>query len=101
MSDSKLTFAQKQFRKTFIATNPDVQFFSFPDTGVTVAIRATGQSMGEFSVSIVSDSELKFRRKVGEYYAAMRMASSQVLPVKLYDDLQYTAASIAQGMATN
>lgn len=99
MSNSKLTAEQKQFRKVFIAVNPDVQFFSFPDMGATVALRETGQTMGEFSVSICSDTEQKFRRKVGEYCAAERMNNGQVLPVKLTDKMEVTAENIAQSIS--
>lgn len=99
MSNSKLTSEQKQFRKEAIYLNPHIQFFSFPEMGVTVAICETGINMGAFSVSIASVFEQKFRRKVGEYMAIKRMVDGQILPVKIYDGLQYVAAEIARAVS--
>ena len=95
MSNSKLNAQQKQFRKDFIAQNPGVQFFSFPDSGVTVAIQETGINMVEFSVSIASPNERKFRRKVGEFVAAERMDNGITLPATKYSELAYIAYDIA------
>lgn len=94
-SNSKLDFFEKCDLKAFKKNHPDVQFFSFPEKGVTVAIMPTGPSMGVFSLSIASASERKFRRKVGEYHAMVRMFNNQVLPVELCDDLKYIAGDIA------
>ena len=102
MSNSKLTSTQKQFRKWFIAKNPGLLFYSFPEMGVTVAIRETGMSMAEFSVSIASDTEQKFRRKVGEYTAIKRIIDGQVLPVvKWSDNLGDIAEKIADSVSGN
>jgi hypothetical protein len=100
MSNSKLTPEQKRYLKEFKGYNPNVKFFSFPETGVTVAMVETGRNMGEFSVSIASDTEQKFRRKVGEYHAASRRAEyGQVLPVILFDSMEAVAREIAQGVS--
>lgn len=95
MSNSKLTNQEKYFRKEAILLNPGLQLFSFPEMGVTVAIQETGMNMAAFSVSIASDSEQKFRRKVGEYVAIKRMLDGQVLPVVKYDSLEVMAREIA------
>jgi hypothetical protein len=94
-SNSKLSTYEKSDLKEYKKNNPQVRFFSFPDLRVTVAIIPTGPSMGVFSLSIASDSERKFRRKVGEYYAMVRVSDSQVLPVKLGTDLRTIAQDIA------
>jgi hypothetical protein len=98
-SNSKLTPAQKSGLKGFKENQPNVKFFSFPGMGVTVAIMRTSPSMGVFSVSIASDSERKFRRKVGEYHAMMRMFGGEVLPVKLGTDLENAAYYIAAAVS--
>ena len=101
MSNSKLTAEQKQFRKEYMQSNPDTKFFNYPDRGITVAIRETGPNMAQFSVSIASESEVKFRRKVGEYHAATRMAWGMGQPVVKYDTLAVIAGEIAIAMAGN
>jgi len=100
-SNSKLTAAQKSDLKISKKNNPNVKFFSFPDLKATVAIMRTGPSMGVFSVSIASDSERKFRRKVGEHIAMDRMFNGESLPVKLGTDseLEYIANDIAMAVS--
>lgn len=83
MSNSKLVAEQKRFLKNLKLLNPKVFLFSFPDSGVTVAIQRTGKEMGRYSVSIASDTETRFRRKVGEYLAFCRMVDGISLPVRL------------------
>lgn len=97
MSNSKLTVGQKSWLKQFKEMNPAVHFCSFPDNSVTVAIRATGRNMCEYSVSIASDTESKFRRKVGEYNAAQRMCDGVSLPATVPDHMEVD--DIARGIA--
>jgi hypothetical protein len=101
MSNSKLTSEQKQFRKEFKNYSPCVVFFSFPEMGATVAMRETGQNMAEFSVSIMSNTEQKFRRKVGEYHAAIRMYEGQFLPVRILGNMAATAYDIATAVSAS
>ena len=95
MSNSKLQDYQRDFLRDFKRDNPQIQFFSYPDEDVTVGIRQTGPNMGEFAVSIVSDTEKKFRRKVGEYHVAVRFDYAQTLPVRLNG---YTMESVADNI---
>lgn len=104
MSNSKLTAEQKADRKAYKRNllPQGVQLFSFPDVGVTVAMRATGERMGEFSASIASPDEKKFRRKVGEFHALRRFWDGQVCPVRLpsgRDSMEVTAELIAGHLA--
>lgn len=73
-------------RREFLAANPQWRFFLFDR--VTVGIRRTGITMGEFTISIASADEKKIRRKVGEYNAIQRIADGIILPVVLgeYDE---------------
>jgi len=101
MSNSKLNPEQKKFLKNFKLYNPRVQFFSFPEMRVTIALLETGACAGQFSISIAGGTEQKFRRKVGEYYAASRMDVGQVLPVEVWADIKTVAASIAEAVTFN
>ena len=99
MSNSKLLDHERDWLRQFKRDNPGVVFFSFPDLHVTVGIRETGMVMGEFAVSIASDTEQKFRRKVGEYHAARRFYYDQLLPVKLVQDMEVVAEDIAHAVS--
>lgn len=95
MSNSKLQDYQRDFLRDFKHDNPQIQFFSYPDEGVTVGIRQTSPDMGEFAVSIASDTEKKFRRKVGEYHVATRFLYDHTLPMRLTG---YTMESVAENI---
>lgn len=99
MSNSKLQDHEREFLRDFKREYPEIQFFSFPDDGVTVGIRQTSPNMGEFAVSIASDTEKKFRRKVGEYHVAHRFEYGQTLPVKLAGDLEMLTEDIARAVS--
>ena len=100
MSNSKLQDYQREFLRDFKRDNPEVQFFSFPVCGVTVGIRRTCNSMGDFAVSIASNTEQKFRRKVGQFKVAERFASGVFLPVHIgYTDTECIAENIARAVA--
>lgn len=100
MSNSKLSDSQKQTLKRVKRDNPDIHLFSFPECGVTVAVRRTGETMGEFSVSIMSNLEQKFRRKVGEYWAINRMLDGQVLPCVMPEEhvMKTWASNLAENL---
>lgn len=57
--------------------------FFFGALGVTVAIRRTGASMGEFAASIASTGETIARRKVGEFVALERTEFGNLQPLRL------------------
>ena len=99
-SSPKLSAGQKGELKSIKAEAAGLKLFSFPDLGVTVAIRRTGPIMGEFAVSIAGECETKFRPKVGKYHAAGRLWYNGGQPVKLGaayegDDLEGFAHEIA------
>ena len=95
MSNSKLQDYQREFLRDFKRDNPQIQFFSYPEDGVTVGIRQTSHSMGEFTISIASNTEKKFRRKVGEYHVATRFVYNHTLPLRLNGyDMEIVAESI-------
>lgn len=98
MSNSKLTSLEKAELKDFKAENQEISFFSFPELAVTVGIRKTGHNMAEFAISIASDTETKFRRKVGEFKVAERFHIGAFLPVRVYGDLEETALNIAESV---
>lgn len=68
VSNSKLTDAQKQELRDFKDNYPSVEFVN--DGRVTLAIDWDNSMLG---YSAVSPTEKKFRRKVGEYHAMLRL----------------------------
>ena len=99
MSNSKLSSEQKQELRTMRNYLSDFSVFHFPNMRVTVVIRERGESMGDFGVSICSNSELKFRKKVGEYHALSRVWEGKGMPMRItsdeYSTLEDTAFRIA------
>lgn len=59
---------EKRFAREMAATaeSKGIQFFQFPETGVTVAIKRTGPEMIAFAISIASPEEEKFRKLIGK-----------------------------------
>ena len=103
MANTKLTAAQK-LRHTGLKTNFKWQggrIFHFESVGVCVGIRRTGKEMAEFSVSIQSPKETKYKKKVAEFY----MLGREPMPCRVDAEntffnadtniLENTAASIA------
>ena len=83
-------------RETVAAAERDdkIQFFQFPENGVTVAIKRTGPEMIAFAVSIASPDEEKFRKLVGKRKALKRFdqgAMPAVCPARLWDFAQELA----------
>lgn len=83
-TQTKMNDLMKVQRKAWKASHPNIKVFSFPLHGVTVAIRRTGERMGEFTIAIMGKDETKFRRKVGEWYALARMVDGRTMPTRLY-----------------
>lgn len=73
MSNSKLTPFQKGFLRTLKASYGDRLVFGFSGP-VTVAVIANenGLQVAKFAASIAGENEQKFRKKVGQYFAADR-----------------------------
>jgi hypothetical protein len=100
MSSPKLSRVQKESLKGMLDQMPEVFLFSFPENGVTVAIRRTGRNMGEFSVALAGEGEMKFRPKVGKFHAMYRMYGGNTMPVNLpAADLEVSEAEIVEIVA--
>ncbi len=84
-SNSKLTASQKSIRKNMKVWLKEQggSLHSFPSYGVTmVYVPAFEGARGAFmSVSMASNDEQKFRRKVGEYHALIKWEGGEVVPV--------------------
>jgi len=85
-SNSKLDAIQKADRKAMRAQFIRDGGVIVRVEGVTVTLIRSGQSMGQFSVSVCSEDEKKDRRKVGEYHALNRFYLGVRTPVRLRDD---------------
>ena len=85
-SNSKLQSYQKARRKAlrekFLSEGGGIVRVE----GVAVARMRSGKSMGQFSVSVCSEDEIKDRRKVGEYHALDRFYLDMRTPVRLRDN---------------
>lgn len=99
MSNSKLSKTEKALFKEeaeYLEKQGWV-FYSFSDHGVTVGIRRTGATMGEYSISIASRNEEKFRKWVGIANVIRRIDDNQTLPITLFP-LEYLGGR-AEGIA--
>lgn len=83
MSNSKLTRAQKDFRKFYMAKLVSAGGTIATVGRFTVAIvpEFPGSNMARMSVAFASEDEQKIRRKVGEYHALYRWKDNQSVPV--------------------
>jgi hypothetical protein len=95
MTNTKLSPEQKRTRRVM----RDSWFFKggalffFGALGVTVAIRRTGATMGEFAASIASTGEKVARRKVGEFVALERTEFGNLQPLRLAEKLDADGAA--------
>lgn len=80
-SNSKLSKNEKTALKDIKILNPDLCFAN--DGYTTFAYKIKG-NLVLFATSIMSDTEIKFRRKVGEFYAVSRFVAGE------YSILKYT-----------
>ena len=76
MSNTKLNPDQKSDLKALRACQPD---FKFENNGVTTVVYREAGNTVEFTLSVASPNEKKFRAKVGEYYARMRADSGETV----------------------
>ena len=81
MSNTKLTADSKQTLKEFKKNNPDIRFFNNGVVTVCVVPEFNNSKMVQVSVSIMSEDEIKFRAKVGEYIAMSRMEQMENITV--------------------
>ena len=66
------------------------EIFSYPETGVTIAIEHKGVHTSRVSMSVMSPDEKKFRRKVGEYHALNNlMYNDRFMTVPRVDALSF------------
>lgn len=74
-ANTKLNPEQKRLRKSMMALLVENGGFIYQTGRVTVAKlpEFPDSKMAKFSVSICSESETKFRRKVGEFHALRKM----------------------------
>lgn len=84
MSNTKLTTSQKNERKSLKGHWIDnMNGFFHTAYGVTL-LMVVDDKMTRISVSITSEEEVKFRYKVGEYHALMRMERNQYIMMPTY-----------------
>ena len=96
-SNSKLTLEQKIWLAKFKERNPYTVFSTVGRVTVAVEPPPGGLDNGHFAVSIASKQEKKIRRKVGEFYAALRLLRESGVPVDLsaFDDAYDAAETLA------
>lgn len=81
-SNTKLTTNQKDTLTSLKGSNMGVTLVNNEQT--TIAYKELGNTV-EFSLSVMSDNEKKFRRKVGEFHALMRFYVSQTVSMGYAD----------------
>lgn len=86
VSRSKLTPQQKQVRKMLRDNLLSIggRIYSFPESGVTFAVAPPVRENARFvqvAVAIMSPTENKFKRKVGEYHALDRLEYGAYIPM--------------------
>lgn len=81
MANSKLTREQKAERKELKINFEDNGGYFHIAHGVTLAILPHNK-MARISVSIMSEDETKFRRKVGEYNALWRWWNGEYITIR-------------------
>ena len=84
-SNTTLSAGQKEDRKIMKMNMPDVTLVNNQQT--TIAYQEKGNTV-EFALSVMSDNEKKFRRKVGEYHALARFGYNQTVKMAR-DDFFY------------
>lgn len=101
-SNTKINSNQKTWRKEMLKLlqEKNGEIFSFPACNCTIVVvpEFTNSNMVRVSISYSSDNELKFRPKVGQYYALQKMFNEGdyiKLPIKYYEFFEI-ADSIAQ-----
>lgn len=86
-ANTKLSAEQKhwlnvEFKKDF----PNADFFDNERVTLCIIPEFNNSKMVRVSVSIMSNNENKFRRKVGKYFAATRMLGQQYILLPRYMD---------------
>ena len=99
-SNTRIFASQKAWAKEQKRTLRNVggDVFHFTSEGVTAAIRPkfAGSEFVEVSVAIMSESEKKYRKSVGAYYALCRLEDGNYITIRRGGwDLESIAHSIA------
>lgn len=78
-SNSKLSKGARVALAAMMASFTDAggKVFSFPQYGVTVAVRGAENGNAFAAVSVAAPDEQKFRRKVGQFYALDRALNGE------------------------
>lgn len=84
-SNTKLDVHQKQERKILKKMHPAVTLVNNGKT--TIAFMLKGNTV-QFSTSVMSPEEVKFRRKVGEYFALLNYDKGIRVSMDKYDFLE-------------
>ena len=96
MEQTKFTSKAQKLQAKFMVANAvadGVLFFSFPENGVTVALKREGPEMIKFAVSIASPEETKFRKLVGKERALARLDFDGGQPAVVLRDMELCFAS--------
>lgn len=81
-SNTKLSHGDKFLLKEFKRDNPGAAFATSEDGRVTIlVVPHPSLNMGHFTISVASENEEKFRRKVGEFEALRRYWDGMGQPV--------------------
>ena len=83
-SNTKLNADQKSERKQ-LKYAAKIKGWTIAENGVTTLVYAKKGNTVEFSMSVTSPDESKFRRKVGEFYALCRFSEGETVKM-LVDD---------------
>lgn len=104
VSNSKLTKEQKRELKVFQADNPEIEFTTFQEHGITIAIMQEfrGSEMALVAVSTMSRDEKKFRPNVGKFHAMHKLTrQGEFIKVEMSPDAYYHFAySLSDCMAS-
>ena len=84
MANSKLDSYDRELLNNIKCENPALMFHNNEETTIVFKDRANYNTI-EFALSVMSPYEKKFRRKVGEFYAADRFLLGQTVKMKRSD----------------
>jgi hypothetical protein len=82
MANTKLDSFDKQYLKDLREIQ---QAYKVENNGETTVVYRDCSNTVEFSLSVASPDEQKFRRKVGEFYARIRMNAGETVKMKTSD----------------
>lgn len=83
-SNTKLNAEQKSIRKD-LKFEAKSRGWTIAENGVTTLVYADKGNTMEFSISVTSPEESKFRHKVGEFYALCRFSDGKTVKMLVGD----------------